>query len=660
MSVLNFQEELKSFDIPYIIKNYEEYSKNISIGSGVKLIKLANHFYYTGAPIFPDDIYDKIEGILKTRSPNNKVWKEIRAPFEVSEEKVELPYWMGSMDKVKPGKNEIDKWSSKYPGPYIISEKLDGMSCLLIIKNLKDQSKEIKMYSRGNGKIGYDVSHLLNYLNLPEIKFDDSLKKMGITDELTLRGELIISQKTFKNKYEKTKTDARSMVAGLMNAKHPDPNEIKDLDLVIYEIIIPSAIKPSIQFLIAKKLGFKTAKTEQYDQDTIDDDVMIGLLTKMKLNSSYDIDGVILTQDKSRPRNTSENPEYSRAFKMSSDDQRATATVEEILWEVSKWGKLIPRIKVKPVNIGNITIQKATAFNAKYIQDNKLGPDAKVQLIRSGDVIPYIEKVISESPSGASMPNMKYKWHPGGYDIYVDQSESTGQDDLQIKQLTYFMTTLDVEGINQSTIKRLYDNGYKTLSQIFKMTKDDFLKLPNTKEKLATKHYEAIQEILNKTHPLESLMASSSLFGLGFGTRKSKAILEVYPDILTKSITIDDIIEINGFESKTAKLFMDGLPKFKSWLNTHNLKYKLPSSSSDGTSSNNKLKNQSIVMTGFRDKDLETLIEKEGGTNSTSISSKTTILIAKDPNGGGSKIDKATSLNIPVLDVAQFKKKFNL
>lgn len=658
-----FEKELEQFDLPSIRKDPEEYSKKVQIGLGVKLIKLANHFYYTGKPIFSDDIYDKIETILKTRSPNNKVWKEIRAPFEVSEEKVKLPYWMGSMDKIKPGKNEVDKWSSKYPGPYTISEKLDGMSCLLVIK-----PNEIKMYSRGNGTIGYDVSHLLTYLDLPKIKFDDKdkdkdkLKNMGIDGELTVRGELIMSQKTFKTKYENTKTDARSMVAGIMNAKHPDPNEIKDLDLVIYEIIIPSEIKPSKQFMILKQLGFKTAKMEENDSKTIDDDTMIGLLTKMKSNSQYDIDGIILTQDVSQPRNTSDNPPYSRAFKMSSDEQRAQATVEEILWEVSKWGKIIPRIKVKPITIGNVTIQKATAFNAKYIQDNKLGPEAKVQLIRSGDVIPYIESVITPSPSGASMPNMKYKWHPSGYDIYIDQSETSGQDDLQIKQLTYFMTTLEVEGINQSTIKRLYENNYKTLSQILNMTKNDFLKLPNTKEKLATKHFESMQEILTKTHPLESLMAASSLFGLGFGTRKSKAILEVFPDVLTKSVTEQDIININGFESKTAKLFMDGLPKFKSWLKTHNLKYKLPQSvtAKNTNASTFKLKDQHIVMTGFRDKSLEELIESQGGTNASGVTSKTTIVIAKDPGAGGSKIEKAKSLNISVMDVSAFKKMFNL
>jgi len=644
--------DLKSYDLDSIKKDPEVYARKVQIGIGTKLIKLANHFYYVGKPILSDTAYDQIEEVLKERSPNNKIWKEIRAAFDIQEDKVDLPYWMGSMDKIKPGKKEVDKWSAKYQGPYLISEKLDGMSCLLVI-----MATGSKMYSRGNGKKGHDVSHLLKYLSLPKLNFDDKLKKLGIKDTLVLRGELIISKKTFKDKYEKTKTDPRSMVAGLMNSKHPDPVELADLDLMIYEMIEPSRIRPSVQFLMVEKLKFKSAKSETTVSVSIDDATMAGFLTKMKLKSLYEIDGVILTQDKAHERNTSGNPPYSRAFKMSDDSQRADAVVEEIHWEVSRWGKLIPTIKVKPVKVGNVTIQKATAFNAKYIKDNELGPGSKVKLIRSGDVIPYIESVQTKAPNGPSMPLVKYTWHKGGYDVYIDENDTAHpsvKDDHEIKQLTYFMTSLEAEGINQSTIKRLHQNNFKTLDQILKMTKADFLKLPNTKEKLAQKHYTTIQGLLTKTHPLETLMSVSGFFGLGVGKRRARAILEVYPNALTQPITLDDIVSISGFESKTAKLFIGGLPKFKVWLKAHGFKYKLPSKKS----TSGQLSGQSIVLTGFRDKDLEANIIKEGGTNGSAVTSKTTIVVAKDPAAGGSKITKATTLGILVMSLVQFKNKY--
>jgi len=363
-------------------------------------------------------------------------------------------------------------------------------------------------------------------------------------------------------------------------------------------------------------------------------------------------------------RNISGNPDYSRAFKMDLEEQRGIGEVEEILWEVSRHGKVIPRIKIKPLKIGGVVIQKATAFNAKYIQDNKLGPGAVVNIIRSGDVIPYIEEIVKPATNGASMPEFKYKWHPGGYDIYIDSDIESDTDILEIKKITYFMTTLEAEGISQSTVKRYYDAGYKTLKDILEMTESDLLELPNTKEKLATKQLKVLTEIKETEYPLDKLMAASGVFDLGFGSKKAKLVLEAYPDILTKKFTKMNIIEINGFEEKTADLFLKGLEKFKKWLLEHKLKYidpnkiKNKSGSSSKPEKEQKLKDLIIVMTGFRDKELEKLIEELGGTNTGTVTSKTSILLAKDVNESGGKLEKARKFKIPIMTVEEFKKTF--
>ena len=167
--------------------------------------------------------------------------------------------------------------------------------------------------------------------------------------------------------------------------------------------------------------GFKTPRYELIKTKKINEDFLMNMLPEWKKESKYEIDGLIITQNQFHERNEDGNPDYSRAFKMDLDEQRGIGEVEEILWEVSRHGKIIPRIKIKPIKIGLVTIQKATAFNAKYIKDNNLGPGAVVNIIRSGDVIPYIESVIKVAPDGPSMPYLKYKWHPGGYDIYIDE-----------------------------------------------------------------------------------------------------------------------------------------------------------------------------------------------------------------------------------------------
>ena len=235
--------------------------------------------------------------------------------------------------------------------------------------------------------------------------------------------------KTYLKKYKDIKTDPRSMVAGLMNSKYADPEELKDLDLVVYEVIYPENIKPYDQFKMVDDFGFKTPRYELIKTKKINEDFLMNMLPEWKKESKYEIDGLIITQNQFHERNEDGNPDYSRAFKMDLDEQRGIGEVEEILWEVSRHGKIIPRIKIKPIKIGLVTIQKATAFNAKYIKDNNLGPGAVVNIIRSGDVIPYIMEVV-EPAKKADMPDIPYEWNETEVDILIDYDEEIDEEIL--------------------------------------------------------------------------------------------------------------------------------------------------------------------------------------------------------------------------------------
>ena len=115
------KDKLKKYNLTSISQNPEHYAANASIPKLANLIKIANIYYYnTGNAILTDQVYDIIRDILQERSPNNKVLKQIGAPIQ-DKEKVKLPYWMGSMDKIKPNTGKIVKWTQKYKGPYFIS-----------------------------------------------------------------------------------------------------------------------------------------------------------------------------------------------------------------------------------------------------------------------------------------------------------------------------------------------------------------------------------------------------------------------------------------------------------------------------------------------------------------------------------------------------------
>ena len=117
-------------------------------------------------------------------------------------------------------------------------------------------------------------------------------------------------------------------------------------------------------------------------------------LKERRTKGNYVIDGVIVTDNGIHDRNEDSNPEYAFAFKDILEDQKAESKIIEIEWKVSKNGYLNPTVIIEPVSIGGVEIKRVTAHNAKYVVDNKLGKGALIEIIRSGDVIPYIQKVL--------------------------------------------------------------------------------------------------------------------------------------------------------------------------------------------------------------------------------------------------------------------------
>ena len=169
-----------------------------------KKIKKASDAYYNDEQIMEDEEFDSLVENLRLLDPNNTILKEIGAPVRKDIEKVKLPYHMGSLDKVKPLSRELDLWFERNKTPYFITEKLDGISGLLIC----DDKGEIKLFTRGNGTYGQDISFLKDYLRLPKMK-----------KTLSLRGEFIMKKKVFEKKYAKEYPKARSVVSGVINSK---------------------------------------------------------------------------------------------------------------------------------------------------------------------------------------------------------------------------------------------------------------------------------------------------------------------------------------------------------------------------------------------------------------------------------------------------------
>lgn len=627
------------------------------------LLLEANKKYYNETPFLTDNEFDIIKEFIEKKYPNNPNILKIGANIERN--KVTLPYFMGSMNKIKPDTNSLANWKEKYKGPYVLSCKLDGVSALYTT-----EKSVSKLYTRGDGVVGQDISHLIPYLKLPKIK------------NVVIRGEIILSKKVFEEKYKTKFANARNMVSGLIHNK--TINEyIKDLDFVAYEVIQPIKL-PSEQFHILHSIDIISVLHKTVEIDDLTNNILSELLIDWRKNYKYEIDGIIVTNDLVYERKNG-NPEHSIAFKMVLSDQIAEAKVVDVIWTASKDGYLKPRVQIEQVHLGGVCIEYATGFNGSFIKNNKIGIGSVIELIRSGDVIPYIRKVIvpAEEPK---MPLVDYKWNDSKVDILLENI----LDDENVKEkiITGFFKGIEVDGLSSGNVTRICCAGYDSIGKILKMKIEDFLKIDGFKIKMATKLYDGIQEKI-KSASLIKIMSVSNLFGRGFNEKKIESIMQSYPMILlsneSNETKIEKIISVKGIARKTAEGFVERINDFIAFLKETQLIDKLkeiPTNTSTNTSTNistntptnisintptniNKeiihpLYKKSIVMTGFRDKELENKLKVINANIMSSVSKNTFLVLVKNKEENTSKIIEAKKMQIPLMTIDEFIKNYNI
>ena len=608
--------------------------KTLSEDELSNMLRQANNAYYCDSkPIMNDNEYDILRETTLSMYPENEAALEghTNCNMDVDKKKVTLPYEMWSMDKIKPDTKALSNWQIKYTGPYVLSCKLDGVSGLY-----STEGEEPKLYTRGNGKIGQDVSHLIPYLNLPKDK------------NVVLRGEFIIKKAVFETNYKEKFANPRNFVAGVINQKKIEPEKYNNIDFVIYEVIKPSS-KPSEQFSYLE--SFSNINIVKYaNHDEINNNLLSHLLVEWRNNYDYEIDGVICIDDKIYER-ASGNPEHAFAFKMVLSDQIAEAKVLDVIWTPSKDGYLKPRVQIEPIVLGGVTIEYATGFNAKFIKDNSIGIGSLIKLVRSGDVIPHIVEVI-QSSSEPMMPKEKYIWNDTNVDIMLENKEIN--ETVINKTITGFFKIIGVEGLSTGNIKRITDAGYNSIPKIIRMTKDDFLKVEGFKDKLATKISNGIAEKIKSTS-LPELMQATNIFGRGFGEKRFKLILTAEPDILTSPVSNEEKVNkvklISGMAEKTANKFVKYIDEFLKWVTEAGLEYKLNENQviSENIDISHPLYNKKIVMTGFRDNDLIEQLKQVGADMSSTVNKNTHIVIVKDKTISTGKLDEARKLNLTIM-----------
>jgi NAD-dependent DNA ligase len=597
--------------------------------------------YYNSTPIISDNLYDILADFTRQKYPESKLVDTVGAP--IYKNKVKLPYEMWSMDKIKPDTNALANWKQKFKGKYVISCKLDGVSGLYDCI-----SKPPKLYTRGDGKVGQDISHLIPFLNLPKIS------------NIVARGEFIIKKKLFNAKYKNTFANPRNMVSGLVNKQTYDEN-MYDIDFVVYELISKTGVKPSEQMFRIIDYGFNSVKNETINKSELTNEKLSSILLNWRTNYEYEIDGIIVSDDNVYERKTG-NPEHSFAFKMVLSDQVAEANVIDVLWEPSKDGYLKPRVRIEPINLGGVKIEYATGFNGKFIEDNKIGIGALIQIIRSGDVIPHI-KSVSMPAQIPKMPEQSYVWNDTHVDVLLEDIDSDTV--VALKNISAFFISLGVEGLAKGNIKRLIDAGYNSVPKIIQAKKSDF-EIVGFKT-LADKFVKNIKDKLDNASLIDIMVASNKL-GRGISNKTIEVIINHYPNILKESLSDGEkyikLIEIKGIGEVNAKTFIKNIPNFLKFLKDCGLENKLQRQNQNQNHktteeySNHFLHNKKIVMTKVRDKDIIEKMKEVGGIIQDTVNSETFVLIVKSKDDNSSKMQKAKDKNIPILTPEEFKNSY--
>lgn len=597
-----------------------------------KIIEQANQEYFnSSSSSFDDDEYDQLEKLYQDRTK-----ERIELTRPVSGKLCELPVYMGSLSKFR------DEIPDGFKTNIVVTPKLDGCSVLY-----HQYLRQKKLYSRGNGYIAQDISHLLEFLNLPEIP-----------DNTAVRGELIVSKSDFQEHVVTCGYKvARNYISGVINSCTTDTLNYKYLKFIAYEFIQTTnsdQLPFSEQYEILKSLKFQIVPYEKAEE--LSKSLLSDKLNDFRKVLNYEVDGLVLSKNMKYIRSSSRTPDYQIAFKQ---NLLGTITiVNSITWIPSRTSRLIPVLQIQPININGCTISKVTGHNYRWLVERKIGKGSVVTVIRSGEVIPQVEKVILSSED-LNLPFMD--------EIHLDETgthlilpDDTSTNKVKIRQIEHLINTLSVKQLGIQRITEIYNHGYTEFHQFLVLKPEDIEFLG---KKLSVLICDNLRTAIQSA-TLPVLISGTGHLGTGIGCRKLEALFQAYPDLLDlKTDLRSKILELDGFAERTTDQIIKGIQIFKTFFASLPIEIKNSIISNtdkkfkheDNTVTiKGKFLGQKILLTGFRDADLQLKIQEAGGTIVSSISTKINILIVKNIDTINNKTKFALEHGIKIITYSDF------
>ena len=632
------------------------------------LNKWAYEYYVLDNPTVSDKEYDtlydelraleKASGVVYPDSPTRRVGGEPIKGFEKHTHIARL----FSLDKSVTEEEllafttRVEKAAGK-PVDYTVEYKFDGLTVCLTY----DKGAFVRATTRGNGVQGEDVTaQVLTIKSFP--------LKIAYQGTLEVRGEAVIRLSVL-DEYNKTAAEplknARNAVAGAIRNLDPKITQIRRPDIYFYDVNYASDGAEMSQtqahdFLI--KEGFKVFPHFRVCRSANEVLEAVKEIETERRNIDVLTDGAVIKVDDSELRAemgfTDKFPRWAMAFKFEAEE--VTTLLKEVIWQVGRTGKLTPLALLEPVELAGATVSRATLNNYGDIQRKDVKIGSRVLVRRSNEVIPEILGATEHYPHSReivkpeSCPVCGASVNEVGAHLFC--SNRLCKDRL-IARLDHFASknAMNIEGFSESTAQVLVEKkGVKNFSDLYKLTAEDFADLDGFKDKKIGNLLSEIQK--SKTPTLDAFIYAIGIEGVGRVAAKDLAARFEKITALQYA-TFEQLIELDNIGEVTAKAILDYFSDEDNREELRNLtafiEPKWSNEKAEGVFSG-----QSVVLTGtlsgYKRSEAQKLIEARGGVCQSSVTAKTTLVLAGEE--AGSKLDKAKKLGIKIIDEAEFKK----
>ena len=597
----------------------------------VDLLKAYNAAYRQGAPIVSDDEYDTLVEQLRTIAPEHAFLQTVEAEQFAGRREVRHPTPMLSIEKAY-NREQLERFVSRVQKEaealglasvdFRLTPKLDGLA---------GRDDGTVFATRGNGEVGYEISSA----------FAKGVVPVGGRGQGV--GEIVVVKSYFDQHMAEFFEHPRNMVVGIISSDTLNENARRALDDGMVRFV------PYSRVASLPVDGRRLVEERRHLVDALLADV------------DYPTDGVVaeVTDDRLKQRMGATAHHYRWQIAIKTKGETAETTVTDIQWQVGRTGNITPVMIVDPVSLSGATIRRVTAHHAGNIRNLNIGSGTRIEIIRSGEVIPKLEAVL-EAHGTVHLPEICPSCS-GPLVWQNDFLKCTAPDcQAQIEQRIshWFRILGNADWFGIKTIRRIVENGHRRLEDVYGLTEEDFISMgfgPVQSKNLA----EAIAN--SRTKPVEDwrFLAALGISNLGTGDSRKLLAHVAIDDILT--LTEARIEEIKGFGKITSQAIVDDLNRLGPLI-THLLalgfnlrRTPLAAQQADIES---PIAGKGIVFTGKMTQgsreDMQAEARALGARVQTAVSGNTDYLVCGE-KVGASKMDKAARLGVAVMSEAEYR-----